>query len=951
MKNKAIYGLLMGLVMSTTMNVFAAQPLMLSGRLLNNSTSLPIEEAGVQFNIRIIIEGCTVYSETQTQDLSASSGYFKLVSGSGTINWGNLNWVFNDGNATCQETTSTPIVNSSTVRKVQISVKRASESSFTTFSEENLNSVAFAKIAESLDGKKKEDFIQVAGSVNQSILSQVATYFSAYSTQLLDLVNGTSASYVKPADLSSALGTKQNSLGYVPLNPSNNLSDVSSVAQAKTNLGLGSLASKSSVADSDISDVSWSKISGVPSFAAGSHTHTISDITNLQTSLDSKVAKSSLASCSAAQTLVYTSVSDSFSCVDIAISSSAVSGLGSLATKSSVADSDITDLAGSKLTGGVKVGTVATACDSNSAGLTRYNSGVLEVCNGSAWGPVSTAVTSGSVTSALGYTPLSASANLSDLASASNARTNLGLGSLALKSSLLASDIPSLTLSKISDAGTLASKSTLLVSDIPSLTLSKISDAGSFASKSSLTSTDITTYLGFTPQDKAKLSLNCTAAQTVQYVSATDSYSCQSIAIPSSAVSGLSALATASSVSDAQITDLAGSKLTGGVKIGTVAGSTCSSAGLTRYNSGALEFCNGSSWSVVSSTNGSLPIISDEQSGGTIIIGAVTTAPTKGTISSDSVKYQRIGYQGIFSYSYRQTSAGSAGNGDYLFSLPGGLSFDTGKVSTYTGAISGALTNPAIHSSMLLATASATDNTNGAVAYVVPYSSTQFRILTTLSSTNGTFLSSSNSPLSNSNLSFKANFIAPISGWSSSTNAYVDSSYSVTTGTIISHGSSTCPTGYLPADGSAVSRSTYSSLFTSIGTSYGTGDGSTTFNVPKQRCTTDLDCAQEFSASVNTSASVVRSNVSGWITSCSGTTTKNCVFSAGLFTTAPSCTVSPSGGGDTFVCDIGSITTSGISVACAYPGQYTSNQPIEIRCQKQSPDYKSYPVRNACIKF
>jgi len=43
---------------------------------------------------------------------------------------------------------------------------------------------------------------------------------------------------------------------------------------------------------------------------------------------------------------------------------------------------------------------------------------------------------------------------------------------------------------------------------------------------------------------------------------------------------------------------------------------------------------------------------------------------------------------------------------------------------------------------------------------------------------------------------------------------------------------STAPSGYLLCDGSAVSRTTYSKLFTAIGTTYGSGDGSTTFNVP-----------------------------------------------------------------------------------------------------------------------
>ena len=42
----------------------------------------------------------------------------------------------------------------------------------------------------------------------------------------------------------------------------------------------------------------------------------------------------------------------------------------------------------------------------------------------------------------------------------------------------------------------------------------------------------------------------------------------------------------------------------------------------------------------------------------------------------------------------------------------------------------------------------------------------------------------------------------------------------------------TYPTGWLLADGAAISRTTYSDLFTAIGTTYGVGDGSSTFNLP-----------------------------------------------------------------------------------------------------------------------
>lgn len=54
----------------------------------------------------------------------------------------------------------------------------------------------------------------------------------------------------------------------------------------------------------------------------------------------------------------------------------------------------------------------------------------------------------------------------------------------------------------------------------------------------------------------------------------------------------------------------------------------------------------------------------------------------------------------------------------------------------------------------------------------------------------------------------------------------------VNTGLIVPWGNDSTPSGFLDCDGSAVSRTTYSALFAVIGTTYGVGDGSTTFNVP-----------------------------------------------------------------------------------------------------------------------
>ena len=57
----------------------------------------------------------------------------------------------------------------------------------------------------------------------------------------------------------------------------------------------------------------------------------------------------------------------------------------------------------------------------------------------------------------------------------------------------------------------------------------------------------------------------------------------------------------------------------------------------------------------------------------------------------------------------------------------------------------------------------------------------------------------------------------------------------VPTGTVIYHAANTAPSNFLKANGAAVSRSTYSALFTAIGTTFGVGDGSSTFNVPDLR--------------------------------------------------------------------------------------------------------------------
>lgn len=66
------------------------------------------------------------------------------------------------------------------------------------------------------------------------------------------------------------------------------------------------------------------------------------------------------------------------------------------------------------------------------------------------------------------------------------------------------------------------------------------------------------------------------------------------------------------------------------------------------------------------------------------------------------------------------------------------------------------------------------------------------------------------------------------------------------TGSVSAYGGSAAPGGWLLCDGAAVSRTTYAALFAVIGTTYGVGDGSSTFNVPnlKGRVPVGRDAAQ-----------------------------------------------------------------------------------------------------------
>jgi len=74
-----------------------------------------------------------------------------------------------------------------------------------------------------------------------------------------------------------------------------------------------------------------------------------------------------------------------------------------------------------------------------------------------------------------------------------------------------------------------------------------------------------------------------------------------------------------------------------------------------------------------------------------------------------------------------------------------------------------------------------------------------------------------------------------LNGVTSAIQTQINNIASVPTGAVFWFAAATTPAGYLECNGAVISRTTYSTLYSAIGTTFGVGDGSTTFNLPDLR--------------------------------------------------------------------------------------------------------------------
>ena len=146
-----------------------------------------------------------------------------------------------------------------------------------------------------------------------------------------------------------------------------------------------------------------------------------------------------------------------------------------------------------------------------------------------------------------------------------------------------------------------------------------------------------------------------------------------------------------------------------------------------------------------------------------MVINALTTNPTKGTVSLDEARWRRVGDSMEIRYSYEQTAAGTAGSGIYLFQIPVGYTIDSSKLTARPGDFA----VPVVGSAAAYAVSDET-------GIVLAYNSTSLNIQTGNATNNTNNVGSGTLDLGNTTVRYSFNALVPITGWSSNSVASND---------------------------------------------------------------------------------------------------------------------------------------------------------------------------------
>ncbi len=172
----------------------------------------------------------------------------------------------------------------------------------------------------------------------------------------------------------------------------------------------------------------------------------------------------------------------------------------------------------------------------------------------------------------------------------------------------------------------------------------------------------------------------------------------------------------------------------------------------TQYESYTIV-CDGSNWHILDHKTNT-PWTSY-----TMTIGATTSAPTKGTTTTDQALWRRNGSAIDVRYTLDQSGAGSAGTGDYLFPVPTGLTIDTSLIPASTSD-----NHLGCYGTARIANSGG--GTTRKIGNPKVYDSSNLMLIVNTTATDADPVSATSAPLSNADqhISFTAIGI-PISGW------------------------------------------------------------------------------------------------------------------------------------------------------------------------------------------
>lgn len=193
------------------------------GRLYDSSSS-PIENT-VDLKLDIYSQdgSCLLYSESKQLDLSSSSGFFSTqigsVTGSSSRTSGvdpglSMQAVFDNSATKTGASSCTYTPSARDGRKIQVTIVKIGSSTVNTVlsPKQSISSVPYATVAQTLQGKGPESFVQLTGSITQSDFEGLMAKKSellnlaAQETALLALAGGTSTTYLKSGSSISNAG-------------------------------------------------------------------------------------------------------------------------------------------------------------------------------------------------------------------------------------------------------------------------------------------------------------------------------------------------------------------------------------------------------------------------------------------------------------------------------------------------------------------------------------------------------------------------------------------------------------------------------------------------------------------------------------------------------------------------------------------------------------------------